>query len=157
MAKYDKLLREVPVPINDAADLPENLKGLYIETESVKVILLDNKKIATRAEKTCILAEELGHYHTTSGKILDESRIINRKLERRARSWAHEKLVPLVAIIEAHKIGIRSRYEFAEHLQVTEEFLTEAIRRYQNRFGLNSKVGNYTVCFDPLGVIEFFE
>lgn len=156
MPRYDNLLRESPVPVYDA-ELPEELKGFYIETRQRKLILLDKHKIKTRAEKACILAEELGHYHTTVGDITDQSIAAHRKQERRARIWAHEKLIPLTAIIEAHKSGIRSRYEFAEHLQVTEEFLEEALRRYQEKYGLQTKVGRYTVSFDPLGVIEFFE
>ena len=34
-------------------------------------------------EKTCVLAEELGHYYTSSGDILDQQNVSNRKQERR--------------------------------------------------------------------------
>ena len=42
----------------------------------------------TDIEKSCVLAEELGHYYTTVGDILDQSDDGNRKQERRARLWA---------------------------------------------------------------------
>ena len=43
------------------------------------------KSDLTENEKTCILAEELGHYYTSSGNILDQSNINNRKQEKVAR------------------------------------------------------------------------
>ena len=45
------------------------------------------KDIETSAEKACVLAEELGHHHTTVGNILDMSDAGNRKQERQARLW----------------------------------------------------------------------
>lgn len=75
-----------------------------------------------------MLAEELGHYYTTVGNILDKKKTINRKLERRARAWAYQKLTPLDKLIQAHNEGIRTRYEMAEYLGVTERFLEATIR-----------------------------
>lgn len=45
----------------------------------------------TTTEKTCVLAEELGHYHTTVGDITDLSDPKNRKQERQARLWGYNK------------------------------------------------------------------
>src|SRR5690606_38194170 len=105
----------------------------------------------------CILAEELGHYHTTAGDITDQTSISNRKQERRARVWAYERLIPLSSIVRAHKAGIHCRHDFAEFLHVTEDFLDAAIRRYREKYGISVKINGYTICFDPLGVVEFFE
>lgn len=66
------------------------IKGLYYNN----VIAL-NKNIDTTAEKTCILAEELGHYYTSCGNIIDTSDTNNRKQEVKARRWAVKRLVPL--------------------------------------------------------------
>lgn len=33
------------------------------------------KNIETQKEKSCVLAEELGHYYTSSGDILDQSKV----------------------------------------------------------------------------------
>jgi hypothetical protein len=154
---YDRLLREAPVSVHDDADLPEPLKGCYVETKKRKLILLDKHRIKSRAEKACILAEEIGHYYTTAGDITDQTDLVNRKQELRVHTWAFEKLVPLEAIVEAHKHGIRSRHEFAEHLQITEDFLDRAIKRYQAKYGLFKTCGEFTICFEPLGVIELSE
>jgi len=130
----------------------ENLKGLYYD----QVIAL-NKNIETTAEKTCVLAEELGHYYTSIGNVLDQSKIQNRKQERRARAWAFKKLVPLDKLLEAFNEGIRTRYELAEYLEVTEKFLDDAIKFYRRKYGLYCRVGDYYIYFEPLGVLKTFE
>lgn len=132
--------------------LSDRIKGLY----SNNVVCI-NKKIESSIEKACVLAEELGHYHTTSGNILDQTKLINRKKEKVARSWGYEKLVPLHKIIDAHKNHVTGRFEFAEFLGVTESFLESAIERYREKFGDTVKYENYTICFNPLGVIEMFD
>ena len=42
----------------------------------------------TDTQKTCVLAEELGHHYTPVGTILDQSDDGNRKQELKARLWA---------------------------------------------------------------------
>jgi Zn-dependent peptidase ImmA (M78 family) len=151
---YENLLREAEQHGIDTYEKPmiSKIKGLY----SDKVIWI-NKHIPTQTEKACIIAEELGHYFTSVGNILDQNKIGNRKQEKLARTWAYEKLVPLSKIVQAHKIGIGSRNEFAEYLGVTEDFLDAAIKRYQEKFGTHVAVDGYTLCFDPLGVMEWFD
>ena len=55
----------------------------------------------TQVEKACVLAEELGHHYTTSGNILDQSKVENRKQEFRARMWAYNKQIGLIGIVNA--------------------------------------------------------
>lgn len=151
---YENLLWEAEQHGIDIYEKPMTLtiKGLY----SDEVIWI-NKNIPTNIEKACVLAEELGHYHTSAGDILDQTKISNRKQELRAREWAYEKLVPLSSFVQAHKNGIRNRYELAEYLGVTEEFLDSAIKRYKEKYGLYYSIKNYTICFEPLGVMELFD
>lgn len=106
------------------------IKGLYYNN----VIAL-NKNLDTTAEQTCILAEELGHYFTSVGNILDQNQLQNRKLERRARAWAYQRLIPLEKLIQAYKNGIRTRHELSEYLGVTEQFLYEAVKYYNEKYG----------------------
>ena len=44
----------------------ENLKGIYIDGN-----IAINTSVDNGAEKACVLAEELGHYHTTVGACSD--------------------------------------------------------------------------------------
>lgn len=109
---------------------------------------------ATSAEKACILAEELGHYHTSAGNILDQEQLANRKLEKRARRWGYEKLVPLDKLIEAFNAGVQNRHDLTEYLDVTEKFLLAALKHYQEKHGKYRRVGNYIIVFEPLMVFR---
>lgn len=114
------------------------------------------KNITTHTEKACVLAEELGHHYTTSGNILDQSKVENRKQEFRARMWAYNKQIGLIGIVNAWKHGCRSQYETAEFLGVTEEFLRDSIAAYRSKYGQCCCVDNYAVYFEPgLAVVEF--
>lgn len=125
-------------------------KGLYGDG----VILLD-KRISTIIEKACILAEELGHYYTSTGNILDQQDVRNRKQELRARQWAYQCMIPLDRIVQAHHARVTGRYDLAEYLGVTEEFLQAAIDRYTEKYGMSVRADDrHVVLFDPLDVIE---
>ncbi|MEH6900803.1 ImmA/IrrE family metallo-endopeptidase [Bacillus safensis] len=126
-------------------------KGLYGDN-----VIWINRTLSS-VEKTCTLAEELGHHFTTYGNILDQTKLKNRKQELRARDWGYKLLFPLERLIDAQKEGIRNRFELAEYLNVTEQFLEDALKRYKEKYGLYKQVGKHTICFEPLGVIENFE
>lgn len=151
---YEQLIHEAIENQVDFAEynLSPKIKGLYAD-DTIWI----NKNIDTTIEKACVLAEELGHYHTTVGDILNQSNIVNRKQELNARSWAYRKLIPLNKIITAHCAAIHNRYELADYLNVTEHFLDEALIWYRNKYGTSVSVEGYMVSFEPLGVIEFFD
>lgn len=113
------------------------------------------KDIPTLIEKSCILAEELGHYYTSTGDILDQSKTENRKQELRARMWAFNKQIGLIGIIDAYKHGCQNAFEISEYLEVTEEFLKDALRQYRNKYGVYKTIDNYIIFFEPyLAVME---
>lgn len=106
-------------------------------------------------EKACILAEELGHHYTTQGDILEQYSIENQKQEQRARLWAYNKMIGLRGIISAYKYGCSSLHDMAAYLDITEEFLQEALQRYQSKYGCYATIDNYIIYFEPyLGVLE---
>ncbi len=141
---------EADIKIHDFYLGEENLKGLYINGN-----IAINTSVDNNPEKACVLAEELGHYHTTVGNIIDMSDSQNRKQERQARLWGYNKLIGLTGIIQAFRAGCHSRHETAEYLGVTEEFLQECIDCYTEKYGEFVKVNNYTVFFIPnLAVME---
>jgi Zn-dependent peptidase ImmA (M78 family) len=151
---YEKLLSEAyynSIEVYEK-EMKPTVKGLY----SDKIIWV-NKYISSSIEKRCILAEELGHYHTSYGVILDQTKLQNRKQEKRARNWAYECLIPLNKIVQAHKHCVKNRHELADYLDVTEAFLEEALKRYKEKYGLFKSIDGFTICFEPLGVIEMFE
>lgn len=120
------------------------IKGLYCDG----TVAL-NSQLETSKERACILAEELGHHYTSVGNILDLTVTENRKQERQARIWAYNKQIGLRGLINAYEHGCRCRHEVADYLEVTEEFLEEAINCYREKYGVYATVDNYTVYFIP--------
>ena len=127
----------------------DRIKGLYCNG-----VIAVSKDIDTSAERTCVLAEELGHHMTACGSILDQKDISNRKQELRGRIWAYNRLIGLTGIIKAYRAGCRNRYEIAQNLEVTEDMLQDAVDYYHEKYGLCVQVDNYAIYFEPLGVME---
>lgn len=113
------------------------------------------KDLPSSVHKKCVLAEEMGHYHTSVGRILNQSDAENRKQELRAREWAYDRQVGLIGIVESFRAGCRTLSEMAEYLEVTEQFLKEALERYRQKYGVYTTVDNYIIYFEPrLAVAE---
>ena len=125
------------------------IKGLYLDNH-----IALSKDLRSDTQKRCILAEELGHYHTTVGDIIDQSSDANRKQELRARLWSYNKLIGLHGIISCHKAHYTTSYEMADYLGVTEEFLQEALQCYRSKYGICVQYDNYVIYFDPVSVLE---
>jgi len=147
---YDELLLEA-----DNTGLVVKEKNLPVSKGRIKGNRIAIKRDMSTTEKGCVLAEELGHYYTTSGNILDQSLTSNRKQEHIARMWAYNKLIGLRGIINAYNAGCTNKYEIAEFLNVTVEFLEEAIKKYTDKYGVCTMLDNYIIYFIPyLGVME---
>lgn len=155
MTKYEELLDTAE---RDGVDIihhnfnSNRIKGLYCDG----TIAL-NENIELTSERSCILAEELGHHETAVGNILNQSSARNRKQELRGRIIAYNRLIGLRGIVSAYKAGCKTSYEVAEHLEVTEEFLQEALECYRSKYGVCTTFDNYTIFFEPnIGVLELF-
>ena len=113
------------------------------------------RTIKTQSQKSCVLAEELGHYYTTSGNILNQTDVSNRKQEYRARLYGYNLKIGLMGLVRAFEHGCRSASDVAEYLDVTEEYLQEAINCYRSKYGVCTTVDNYAIYFIPaLGVMK---
>lgn len=154
MTGYEELLTDADkenIIVTDQFDLSgTRLKGLYCDG----TIAL-NRDMYIESEKTCVLAEELGHHYTTVGDIMDQTDTTNRKQERRARIWAYHKLLSLDDLIDSYKCGCHNRFEIAEHLNVTEEFMVDCLKYYKEKYGLYVRKDNYLIYFEPLGIMDF--
>ena len=149
---YETLLEEA-----DSQFLVVKEKPLRAHNGRIKGNRIAIKEDIPTTQKACVLAEELGHHYTTVGNILDQSKTENRKQERRARLWAYKKAFDLVDLVSAYKHGCRNRYEIAEYLEVTEQFLQEALDTYKEKYGIYTEVDCYVVYFEPLGVLELYD
>lgn len=108
----------------------------------------------TTVQKACVLAEELGHYHTTQGDIIDQTVSGNRKQESRARLYAYRKMVTVDKLISAKRAGCRNRFEIADHIGTTEEMLQAAVNRYKEIYGTYLCRDGFLIRFDPLNIYE---
>ena len=116
------------------------------------------KDIETTEEKSCILAEELGHYYTSSGNIIDQTDVSNRKQEYRARLKGYEIKIGLSGIIECYKRGCRSIHDMAEFLDATEDYIQNALNCYKNKYGICTQYYDYLIIFEPsLAVMKMVE
>lgn len=60
-----------------------------------------------------------------------------------------------MGIVAAHKHHCQSLSESAEYLDVTEEFLADALNYYKAKYGKSARINNYVIYFEPyLGVLE---
>lgn len=127
------------------------LKGLYFDN----VILLDHR-IETSAELNSILAEEVGHYFTTTSNILDTKDLHKEKEEEKAHRWAVQHLITPFKLIDAFKEGVSNRFELAEYLDVTEDFIEDSIPLLKKLYGESIAINEYIIHFDPLWVYKSF-
>lgn len=152
MNAYEQLLStadDAGVDVIDYNFRSQRIKGLYCDG----TIAL-NEDIPTTAEKACVLAEELGHYHTSSGDIILKNPT-SAKQEQQARLWGYNNRIGLSGLISCYKADCHNLYEMAEHLDVTEEFLQEALECYRHKYGIYTQVDNYVIFFEPnIGVLE---
>lgn len=139
----DEACRDGIEIINCRFDSPR-IKGLYFD----KTIGI-NLDIDSSNEKACVLAEELGHHHTSVGDILDMTDIGNRKQERQARLWGYNKLIGLSGLIKAYEAGCQDRFAVAEYLDVTDEYLCECLDTYRDKYGVGVTVDDYYIMFIP--------
>ncbi|KUO75685.1 MAG: hypothetical protein APF77_04110 [Clostridia bacterium BRH_c25] len=140
------------------ASLPKRIKGLYCEDYDISPIIALNKQyIENSKEEACIVAEELGHYYTSSGDLLDEAAdmTVVRKQEEKARRWAAKRIISLNDIIKGYEYGARTQQEFAEYLETTEDFLCWAIEYYRKKYGIMKVIDSiYIIYFEPFGIMR---
>ena len=113
-----------------AERLPDDGPKAHFINAGAKVLVIVNPT-DTQSEMACLLSEELGHYHTAPLRKIAYKTISDAKAEARVRRWAHRKILPPERIFEALRAGIRERWELAEYLGVTEEFLEETFADYE--------------------------
>ncbi len=116
--------------------------------------LINGRRVAIRqnipsVQKACALAEEIGHHKRNAGDITDQTICANRKQELRGRLWAYERLIGLSGIISGYQARCQNRYELAQYLGITEEYLQEAVDYYHTKYGSFVEVNNYIIMFEP--------
>ena len=86
-------------------------------------------------------------------EIIEKKSMNKMKQEKIARNWGYEKLVGIVQLINAFEEGIGSKHDLAEYLNVTEEFLEQAIQHYREKYGTHYEIDHYVIYFEPTFII----
>ena len=124
---YEELMIEADANNVEVIELPLKAhSGLILDTT---IAIRQDIPIT---KKACVLAEELGHYHTTVGDILDQTDVSNRKQERTARLWAYNKQIGLSGLVHC-----------------LEAFLQDALECYRQKYGICTSYQQYTIYFEP--------
>lgn len=109
------------------SDMPDSLSGLIIEDH-----VLINSDI-DRDQAYITIAEEIGHYETSSNKnILDYSK--NRKEENQARRWSYKKILPVHYLNDYKDVEEKVYlYQLAEEFNLPEEVVYNTIEMYKQQ------------------------
>ncbi|HCV8597521.1 TPA: toxin [Staphylococcus aureus] len=149
MGLYEELcINNEKIKIEETDQLPNFQPGCYMNGN---IYIRRNLSEVRKAE---VLYEELAHHKLTYGNILDQSKWINRKFENYARRHGFISAVPLREIVEAYNYGVRNLYELSEYLQLSEEYILEAIEQYKKIYGIGTHYGEYSITFEPLRVFK---
>ncbi|WP_147640855.1 MULTISPECIES: ImmA/IrrE family metallo-endopeptidase [Mammaliicoccus] len=150
MGKLEELLLEYDDKlIIEEGLLPKGLAGLYQD----ELIILERRLNSKYKLET--LSEELAHYKITYGDIRNQSDMLNKKFEIKARRCGYEILITLDGIISAYKNGVHNLYELANYFEVTESYVIKTLDHYKMKFGLSTYHNGYVIKFEPLQVFEY--
>lgn len=107
------------------------LDGLYISIHGHHIILVNRYR--PMACQTAALAEELGHHHRSTGIIVEQATVSQRKSEAVGRAWSFEKVLPAQELTGALCSGTCTLWELAELFNLPEGFIHDAIAHYQRK------------------------
>lgn len=109
--------------------MPDIYKGI-IDDETV---YLNPRQTKTQLAST--LSEEIGHYLTSAGNILDQESLETKKQERKARDVGATLVVTPENILKCYENGYETIESCADFLGITKETFTNAIDYYRRKDG----------------------
>lgn len=154
MDKIEELMSAYPaLTFIFDSHMPDGQTGLYINDH----IYLNTRQ--TREELLGTIAEEIGHYLTSSGDISVLNTNEKRKQERRARDIGAILAVSPVDIVDCFNGGCKTILECAAYLAVTKEVFEDAVSYYATKFDTITVKDKYTIHFyenGSVGVLKIF-
>ena len=143
---YEELLMEADVNGYIVKEKPLLLNDGRIKGNRIAI----RNTIPTERQKAEVLLEELEHGNSSCGDIMDQTVPLNRIQELRARRRAYRRQLSFLAIISAYEAGCKNIYEMSEELNISEEFLKEALKWYAGKYGSKLiRCENYFIRFCP--------
>lgn len=150
MSRYENILiANDNLDIMETCHLPSKLSGVTFDD----MIFIRNNM--DRVHKLETLAEEIAHLHITYGDIRDQSKLVNRKYELKARRYAYERLITLQGIVDAFHSGACNLYEIALFFEVSQSYVLDTLEHYKMKYGLSTYCNGHVIKFEPLQVFEY--
>ena len=126
-----------------------NMSGYYCDD----IVFID-KNSASTIEKKCVLAEEIGHHFTAAaGDITEANDVTKLKIENLGRQWGYNQLISIEDIVYSIIGGCETAADIADHLDITEEFLSEATAYYAKKYGYETIIADHRVLFSDCSII----
>ena len=148
---YEDLLIEA-----DRAGLIVKEKPLLLSDGRIKGRKIAIRKdIPTLRKKADVLAEELGHYYTTTGRIVRAAICFQPEAGTRRAAVGVQPPDRAFRNHPGYRQNCRNLHELAECLEVSEDFLKEALECYREKYGCYTELDGYLIMFEPcLAVVE---
>jgi Zn-dependent peptidase ImmA (M78 family) len=103
-----------------------------MDTDGDCAIAIDTEKLCTKAEEKVAIGHDVGHCLTGSFYNRYSPFDERKKYENQANKKAAYMLIPLDELISAFDSPWNSVYDLAEHFGVTEDFMRETLKIYEN-------------------------
>ncbi|MGJ0738307.1 ImmA/IrrE family metallo-endopeptidase [Enterococcus casseliflavus] len=152
MQVYEELMLKFP-DLNYKFDplMPIHQKGMIHGS----IVYLNPQQNYEELNST--VAEEIGHYLTGSGNIIEQDTPEKRKQEQKARDTGATILVTPGDILDCFESGCVSVWECAEHLDITEKTFKAAIKYYARKYDGIKTENKYTILFNLNGTVSVFK
>lgn len=131
--------------------MPDGQKGLIND----KIVYLNPRQ--SKAELTSTLSEELGHYLTSSGNIIDQDTVEKRKQEKKARDVGATLVVSPDDIVKCFENDYMTPEACADFLGITLETFDNAVNYYRRKDGAYLSKKGDIVLFNTNGTISVFK
>src|SRR5699024_12816758 len=131
--------------------LKEDLLGV-----DLGVIILIEKPL-NYVNKLETLCEEIAHHLITYGDIRDQTKMLHRKFELKARRLGSELDISLDGLIDAFHHGVQNLYEMSQYFDVSEQYVLNALNNYKMKYGLDVYHNGYVIKFEPLQIFEHYK
>lgn len=127
MDRIEQLMNEYPnIRYILTKSMPKSLAGIVIQD----TIYLNSNQTARKLYVT--LAEELGHWETSSNKDITNYKD-NIKEELRAREWSYNKVIPLSDFLKFKNEEAVMDYYISDELDLPLLIVREAFEMYQRK------------------------
>lgn len=131
--------------------MPDKYKGI-IDDDTV---YLNPRQTKTQLAST--VAEEIGHYLTSAGNILDQDSPETKKQERKARDVGATLVVTPENILRCYENGYETIEGCADFLGITKETFMNAINYYRRKDGAIMTKNKDVIVFNIDNTIKVYK